>query len=116
MTETMTSSIEASSAASVPLEKIALETYVPPARPSLIGLSRAEIADRLGEIGIAPGQRKMRTQPIWHSMYVRRARALDAMTSISNEMRAQLAQHFTLPRPERVPEHTCTPRPRTSLL
>jgi hypothetical protein len=27
--------------ASVPLEKIALETYVPPAKPSLIGLSRA---------------------------------------------------------------------------
>ena len=44
MTETMTSSTEAGSAASVPLEKIALETYVPPARPSLIGLSRAEIA------------------------------------------------------------------------
>jgi 23S rRNA (adenine2503-C2)-methyltransferase len=38
-----------------PLEKIPLETYVPPAKPSLIGLSRTEIADRLGEIGVAAG-------------------------------------------------------------
>ena len=38
----------------VPLEKVALETYVPPARPSLIGLSRAEIAERLAAIGVAP--------------------------------------------------------------
>ena len=43
-----------------PLEKTALETYVPPAKPSLIGLSRAEIAERLGDIGVAPAQRKMR--------------------------------------------------------
>ena len=28
-----------------PLEKIALEIYVPPVKPSLIGLSRAELAD-----------------------------------------------------------------------
>src|SRR5215218_6082365 len=39
-----------------PLEKVPLETYVPPAKPSLIGLSRTEIADRLGEIGVAPAQ------------------------------------------------------------
>ena len=38
-------SIEASSGAIAPLEKIALETYVPLAKPSLVGLSRAEIAE-----------------------------------------------------------------------
>jgi 23S rRNA (adenine2503-C2)-methyltransferase len=48
--------------AQAPLEKIALETYVPPAKPSLVGLSRAEIADQLGAIGVAPAQRKMRVQ------------------------------------------------------
>src|SRR5438034_7295360 len=37
--------------APTPLEKVALETYVPPAKPSLIGLSRAEIAERLAAIG-----------------------------------------------------------------
>ena len=70
-----------------PLEKVPLETYVPPAKPSLIGLSRTEIADRLGEIGVAPAQRKMRTQQLWHWMYVRGAKAFDEMTSISKEMR-----------------------------
>ena len=68
MTDTVTSKTEAPSGASAPLEKIPLETHVPPAKPSLIGLSRAEIADRLGEIGVAPGQRKMRTQQLWHWM------------------------------------------------
>src|SRR6476619_3444421 len=104
MTDTMTSSIAASSGANVPLEKIPLETYVPPAKPSLIGLSRAEIADRLGEIGVLPAQRKMRTQQLWHWMYVRGAREFDEMTSISKEMRAQLVQHFTVDRPEVVAE------------
>jgi 23S rRNA (adenine2503-C2)-methyltransferase len=40
--------------ADAPLEKIALETYLPPAKPSLVGMSRAEIAEQLGAIGVAP--------------------------------------------------------------
>src|SRR5215469_16201163 len=62
-------SIETGSAAGLPLEKTPLESYVPPAKPSLIGLSRAELADRLGEIGIAPAQRRMRVQQLWHWIY-----------------------------------------------
>jgi 23S rRNA (adenine2503-C2)-methyltransferase len=60
MTDTMNNATEARSGASAPLEKTPLETYVPPAKPSLIGLSRAELAERLSEIGVAPAQRKMR--------------------------------------------------------
>src|ERR1700756_2113569 len=90
--------------ASAPLEKTPLETYVPPARPSLIGLARAELADHLGEVGIAPAQRKMRVQQLWHWMYFRGAKAFDEMTSISKDMRAQLEQHFTVDRPEAVAE------------
>src|SRR4249919_1780262 len=109
-------SIEASSAAGAPLEKTPLETYVPPAKPSLIGLSRSEIADRLGEIGVAPAQRKMRTQQLWHWMYVRGARDFDAMTSISKEMRSQLVQHFTVDRPEVVAEQVSNDGTRKWLL
>src|SRR4029077_13649805 len=116
MTDTMTSSIAASSGANVPLEKIPLETYVPPAKPSLIGLSRAEIADRLGEIGVLPAQRKMRTQQLWHWMYFRGARGFDEMTSISKEMRAQLVQHFTVDRPEVVAEQVSNDGTRKWLL
>jgi len=99
-----------------PLEKVPLETYVPPAKPSLIGLSRTEIADRLGEIGVAPAQRKMRTQQLWHWMYVRGARAFDEMTSISKEMRAQLELHFTVDRPEVVAEQVSNDGTRKWLL
>src|SRR5438105_2119931 len=99
-----------------PLEKLPLETYVPPAKPSLIGLSRAEIADRLGEIGVAPAQRKMRTQQLWHWMYVRGAKDFDAMTSISKEMRAELVQHFTVDRPEVVAEQVSNDGTRKWLL
>src|SRR2546425_9702865 len=90
--------------ASAPLEKVALETYVPPAKPSLIGLSRAEIAERLAAIGVAPSQRKMRTQQLWHWIYFRGANFFDEMTSVSKEMRSELEKHFTVDRPEVVAE------------
>ena len=108
--------IETGSAAGALLEKLPIETYVPPAKPSLIGLSRAEIAERLGEIGIAPAQRKMRTQQLWHWMYVRGAREFDEMTSISKEMRAQLVQNFTVARPEVVAEQISSDGTRKWLL
>src|ERR1700744_127905 len=97
-------SIDAGSGINVPLEKIALETYVPPAKPSLVGLSRSEISDSLGAIGVAPAQRKMRTQQLWHWIYVRGAKSFEEMTSISKDMRAELEQHFTVDRPEVVAE------------
>src|SRR6185436_19698668 len=100
MTDTLTHSIEAGSSAPAPLEKIALETYVPLAKPSLVGLSRGEISDSLGAIGVAPAQRKMRVQQLWHWIYVRGAQNFAEMTSISKEMRAQLEAHFTVARPE----------------
>src|SRR3977135_547345 len=115
--DAMTStSIEASLGASAPLEKIALETYVPPARPSLVGLSRAEIAERLGAIGVAAAQRKMRVQQLWHWIYVRGARNFEEMTSISREMRAQLEAHFTVARPEVAAEQVSNDGTRKWLL
>jgi 23S rRNA (adenine2503-C2)-methyltransferase len=99
-----------------PLEKTALETYVPLAKPSLIGLSRAEIADKLGSIGVAPAQRKMRTQQIWHWMYVRGVQGFAEMSSISKDMRAELEQHFTVARPEVVAEQISNDGTRKWLL
>ncbi|MCB1412707.1 MAG: 23S rRNA (adenine(2503)-C(2))-methyltransferase RlmN [Xanthobacteraceae bacterium] len=83
-----------------PLEKVALETYVPLAKPSLVGLSRAELAARLGDIGVPSAQQKMRVQQLWHWIYVRGAQDFDAMSNMSKDMRAELDRHFTLARPE----------------
>src|SRR2546421_11341079 len=113
MTETATTAaMPADSGTTAPLEKVALETYVPPAKPSLIGLSRAEIAERLGTIGVAPSQRKMRVQQLWHWIYVRGARNFDEMTSSSKGMRSQLESHFTGARPQVAAEQACNHGPR----
>src|SRR3954462_166624 len=80
----------------IALEKAPLERYVPPAKPSLVGLSRAALAEALGEIGVPPAQRKMRVQQIWHWLYVRGVHDFDSMTSVSKELRAQLDRNFTL--------------------
>ncbi|TCU62982.1 23S rRNA m(2)A-2503 methyltransferase [Bradyrhizobium sp. R2.2-H] len=98
------------------VEKTPLETYVPPAKPSLIGLSRTELADRLGEIGVAPAQRKMRVQQLWHWIYFRGAQSFDEMTSISKGIRAELVQHFTVDRPEVVAEQISNDGTRKWLL
>jgi 23S rRNA (adenine2503-C2)-methyltransferase len=123
MSETMSSGPNHTSASAkralentAPLEKVPLESYVPPAKPSLIGLSREELAARLGEIGVAHAQRKMRVQQLWHWMYVRGASSFDAMTSISKEMRKELEQHFTVARPDVVAEQISSDGTRKWLL
>src|SRR4029077_3337873 len=99
-----------------PLEKTPLETYVPPAKPSLIGLSRTELAERLGEIGVVPAQGKMRVQQLWHWIYFRGAKSFDEMNSVSRETRTLRAQHFTVDRPELVAEQISNDGTRKWLL
>src|SRR5271170_5590434 len=82
------------------IEKRPLERYLAPAQPSLVGLSRDALADALAAIGVPERQRRMRVQQIWHWLYVRGAQNFDAMTTVSKELRSELAQHFTLARPE----------------
>ncbi len=98
------------------LEKAPLERYVAPAKPSLVGLTRAELADALGQVGVPEKQRKMRVQQLWHWLYVRGARDFDAMTSVSKDLRGLLAQHFTLARPEVVAEQVSADGTRKWLL
>ena len=86
--------------ASAAIEKRPLERYVAPARPSLVGVPRAELAEALGAVGVPERQRRMRVQQIWHWLYVRGVRDFDGMTTLSKELRAALAERFTLARPE----------------
>ena len=82
------------------LEKAPLERYVAPAKPSLVGLSRAELAVALGGIGVPERERKMRVQQLWHWLYMRGVRSFDEMLNISKTLRTVLDAHFTLARPE----------------
>ena len=98
------------------VEKTPLERYVAPATPSLIGLSRSELAAALGSVGVAEAQRKMRAQQIWNWLYVRGATGFDQMTSVSKDLRAALAGKFTLARPEVVAEQISVDGTRKWLL
>src|SRR5262249_51330576 len=98
------------------VEKTPLERYVPPAKPSLVGLSRVQLAEALAATGVPAAQRKMRAQQIWHWLYVRGARDFDEMTSVSKDLRAALAEHFTLARPEVVAEQISVDGTRKWLL
>ncbi len=82
------------------LEKLPLETYTVPQKPSLVGLSRDALAAALGAIDVPERQRRMRVQQIWQWLYVRGAQGFDEMTTLSKDLRAALAQRFTLDRPE----------------
>jgi 23S rRNA (adenine2503-C2)-methyltransferase len=82
------------------IEKRPIERYVAPARPSLIGASRAELAELLGAVGVPQPQRRMRVQQIWHWLYVRGAQDFDQMTTLSKELRRALGQSYTLQRLE----------------
>jgi 23S rRNA (adenine2503-C2)-methyltransferase len=98
------------------IEKAPLERYVPPAKPSLVGLSRAALAEALAGIGVPAAQLKMRVQQIWHWLYVRGATRFDQMTSIAREMQGTLDAHFTLARPDVVAEQVSVDGTRKWLL
>jgi 23S rRNA (adenine2503-C2)-methyltransferase len=82
------------------IEKLPLERYVAPAKLSLVGMSRPQLAQALADIGVPAPQHKMRVQQLWHWIYVRGAQSFDEMTNVSKELRARLEAHYTLARPE----------------
>jgi 23S rRNA (adenine2503-C2)-methyltransferase len=98
------------------VEKTALERYVAPAKPSLVGMSRAVLADALGAAGVPERQRKMRVQQLWNWIYVRGVMRFDEMTSVSKDLRAALDRRFTLERPEVVAEQVSIDGTRKWLL
>jgi 23S rRNA (adenine2503-C2)-methyltransferase len=79
-------------------------------------MSRAQIADALGTIGVPEKQRRMRVQQLWNWIYVRGVMRFDDMTSVSKELRAALEARFTLERPEVVAEQVSVDGTRKWLL
>lgn len=75
-----------------------------PEKPSLVGLSREEMAEALAVAGIPERQRRMRVQQLWHWLYVRGVSDFSQMFNISKDLRAELDRHFTVARPEVVEE------------
>ena len=98
------------------VEKMPLERYAAPEKPSLIGLSRAALAAALGSVGVPEAQRRKRVGQIWNWLYARGASGFEQMTSVSKDLRAALAEKFTLARPEVVAEQVSVDGTRKWLL
>jgi 23S rRNA (adenine2503-C2)-methyltransferase len=91
--------------------------YIPnDVRPSLVGLTRVELADALARAGVPEKQRRMRAGQIWHWIYHRGAQSFAEMTSISQELRARLDESFAIGRPDVVTEQTSSDGTRKWLL
>lgn len=87
-----------------------------PALKSLLGLSRAELADALTALGVPERQRRMRASQIWRWIYNRGVTSFDLMSDIAKELRSELVCRFTLERPEIVTEQLSTDGTRKWLL
>ena len=66
----------------------------------LPGLSRAEIAQHLTDIGVEPKKVRMRASQIFQWIYNHGVTDWDQMSNIAKPMREKLAQTFSLQRPE----------------
>jgi 23S rRNA (adenine2503-C2)-methyltransferase len=84
--------------------------------PSLAGLTRAGLAAAMADAGVPEHQTRMRASQLWHWLYVRGATSFDEMTNVSKLLRAQLAERYSLDRPEIVSEQVSRDGTRKWLL
>jgi 23S rRNA (adenine2503-C2)-methyltransferase len=85
-------------------------------KPSLIGLTREQMADALKDNGVPEKQVRMRVSQLWHWLYIRGVSDFDAMTNVAKDMRQMLQEHFTIARPEVVEEQVSNDGTRKWLL
>ena len=87
-----------------------------PAKPSLLGLTRPQLADALRELDLPDREIRMRVNQLWNWIYFHGVRDFDAMLNVSKVLRARLADRFTLARPEVVSEQVSTDGTRKWLI
>ena len=72
-----------------------------PPKPNLIGLTRAELAQALIDADVVrPEKARMRATQLWRWIHHYGVTDFSAMSDVAKEMRATLADTFTLARPE----------------
>ena len=70
------------------------------ALPSLVGLTRDQLREAAIACGVDEKKAKMRADQLWRWIYHYGATDFDTMTNISKDLRAVVAQHYTLDRPK----------------
>jgi len=69
-------------------------------KPTLVGLTRGRLRDTLIAAGVEENKAKMRADQLWRWIYHYGVTDFEAMTDVSKALRADLAERFTLARPE----------------
>ncbi|MBC7768636.1 MAG: 23S rRNA (adenine(2503)-C(2))-methyltransferase RlmN [Phycisphaerales bacterium] len=89
---------------------------LPSAKPALAGLSKPELAEKLVAVGVEAKKAKMRAEQLWRWIYHYGVTDFAAMTNVAKELRATLAEHYTLARPEIVTQQISTDGTRKWLI
>ena len=85
-------------------------------KTSLLGLSPDALKTALISAGVAEKAAPMRVRQLWNWIYVHGARDFAAMTSLAKGFRVQMAERFTLARPDVVTEQLSNDGTRKWLL
>jgi 23S rRNA (adenine2503-C2)-methyltransferase len=67
---------------------------------NLLGLDREDLRAAIAGIGVPEKQVKMRAGQVWHWVYHRGVTSFDDMSNVSKDVRAKLAEHFVIERPQ----------------
>ncbi len=86
------------------------------AKPSLAGLTRAELIEALRALELPERELRMRAAQLWHWIYFRGASDFASMLNISKPMRERLDTAFSLELPQIVEEQVSTDGTRKWLL
>ena len=95
---------------------VAASPAAAPEKPSLVGMTRIEMAKALLAIGVEERQLRMRVTQLWHWIYVRGVREFSAMTNVAKDLRARLDAAYVVGRPEIVAEQVSADGTRKWLL
>ena len=71
---------------------------IPAPKPSLAGLSKPALAEKLVAIGVEPKKAKMRAEQLWRWIYHYGVTDFAAMTNVAKELRATLGESCRLTR------------------
>lgn len=87
-----------------------------PQKTNLVGLTRDGLAAALRNIGLPEKHLRMRSGQLWNGIYNRGLTSFEDMTTLSRDLRLQLAEHFRIARPEIVTEQKSVDGTRKWLL
>ena len=86
------------------------------AKPTLLGMTRTELAAALKAIDVPEREIRMRVAQLWHWIYFQGLKNFDGMLNVAKGLRTRLSEAYTLARPQVVTEQVSTDGTRKWLI